>query len=109
MSRGDRASVHALRGAGDRDARIYNLPVKIFQPIFQALNHSGVRYVVVGGVAVVLQGHARLTVDLDLIVDLAADASIPDLIELKRQAGRSQDLADIERLEQILENREESR
>lgn len=41
--------------------------------VFSALNDAGVDYVVVGGVAVVLQGHARLTVDLDLIVDLAAE------------------------------------
>lgn len=41
--------------------------------VFSALNEAGVRYVVVGGVAVVLHGHARLTVDLDLVVDLAAE------------------------------------
>ena len=35
----------------------------VFEPIFQALNDAGARYVVVGGLAVVLQGHARLTVD----------------------------------------------
>ena len=43
----------------------------LFEPIFEALNESGVRYVVVGGVAVVLHGHARLTADLDLAVDLS--------------------------------------
>lgn len=50
----------------------------MFEPIFAALDRAGVRYVTVGGVAVVLHGHARLTADLDLIVDLepqpAADA-----------------------------------
>jgi hypothetical protein len=32
-----------------------------------------VRFVVVGGVAVVLHGHLRATKDLDLILDLAPD------------------------------------
>jgi hypothetical protein len=42
----------------------------IFEPMLRALNDAGVRYVIVGGVAVVLHGHVRLTTDLDLIVDL---------------------------------------
>ena len=43
------------------------------ESIIDALNRAGVRYVVVGGVAVVLHGFARLTADLDLIVDLQPD------------------------------------
>lgn len=42
----------------------------LFEPILAQLNEAGVRYVVVGGVAVVLHGHARLTADLDLALDL---------------------------------------
>ncbi len=45
----------------------------LFEPIFRALDDAGVRYVAVGGVAVVLHGHARLTTDLDLVVDLAPE------------------------------------
>ena len=41
-----------------------------FLPIFEALEAAHVRYVTVGGVAVVLRGHPRLTADLDLAVDL---------------------------------------
>lgn len=50
----------------------------LFETVFAALNRYEVRYVVVGGLAVVLHGHPRLTGDLDLAVDLtpaaAADA-----------------------------------
>lgn len=41
------------------------------EPIFEALNRAPVRYVVVGGVAMVLHGFARFTADLDLAVDLS--------------------------------------
>ncbi len=43
------------------------------QPVLEvltALDAAGVKYVIVGGVAVVLQGHPRMTVDLDLVLDL---------------------------------------
>ena len=38
---------------------------KRFEPVLKALNEAGVRYVIVGGVAVVLHGHLRATADLD--------------------------------------------
>src|SRR5437588_11222359 len=41
-----------------------------FIPIFAALEAAGVHYVVVGGVATVFHGYARLTVDIDLVVHL---------------------------------------
>jgi hypothetical protein len=52
----------------------YSPLVTVFQPIFEALDATGARYVVVGGVAVVLQGHARFTADLDIALDLSPDA-----------------------------------
>ena len=36
--------------------------------VFKALNKAKVKYVVAGGVAVVLHGYHRLTKDLDLVV-----------------------------------------
>jgi hypothetical protein len=40
------------------------------EAIIRALNDQQVRYLVVGGLAVVVHGHVRFTADLDLIVDL---------------------------------------
>lgn len=45
------------------------------ETIFDELNRRGVRYVVVGGVAVVLHGFARVTGDLDLAIDLTPEAA----------------------------------
>jgi hypothetical protein len=44
--------------------------VALFEPILQSLNVASVRYVVVGGLATVLHGFARLTADIDLVIDL---------------------------------------
>ncbi len=41
------------------------------EQVLAALNAAQVRYVVVGGIAVVLHGVERFTTDLDLVVDLA--------------------------------------
>jgi len=45
----------------------------LFEPIFETLNGASVRYVVVGGLATVLHGFARLTADVDLVIDLDPD------------------------------------
>lgn len=47
----------------------------LFEPLFLALNAANARYVVVGGFATVLHGFARLTADVDLIVDLDGPAA----------------------------------
>jgi len=47
----------------------------LFEPVFEALEKSGARCVVVGGVAVVLHGYARMTADLDLVVDWDAPSA----------------------------------
>jgi len=42
----------------------------IYEDIFRALHEEGVKYLVVGGMAVNLYGYVRMTVDLDIMVDL---------------------------------------
>lgn len=40
-----------------------------YKDLFEVFHHSKIRYVVVGGLAVVLKGIPRLTMDIDIIVD----------------------------------------
>lgn len=46
------------------------MPASDLERIFAALADAGARYLVVGGVAVVLHGHPRFTADLDLALAL---------------------------------------
>ena len=50
----------------------YRLPV-MYESVFSALNERGVRYLIAGGVAVILHGYVRATLDLDVIVDLDSE------------------------------------
>ncbi len=56
----------------------------VFEEVCGALNRARVRYVVVGGVAVVLHGYPRLTADLDLVVDLAPEQAAAAIDALRR-------------------------
>ncbi|MDP9330996.1 MAG: hypothetical protein M3P11_10205 [Actinomycetota bacterium] len=81
----------------------------LFEPIFQALDAAGVRYVAVGGVAVVLHGHARLTTDLDLAVDLAPEPAAKAITALTNLGFRprapvhAMDFADPSKRQQWIE------
>jgi hypothetical protein len=44
-----------------------------FLRVLKAFGDAGVRYVLVGGLAVLLHGVDRLTADIDLVIDLAPD------------------------------------
>ena len=44
--------------------------MSLFLPIIDAFNRQKVAYVVVGGLAVVLHGHTRLTADVDMVIGL---------------------------------------
>ncbi len=50
------------------------------ETVLSALVGSQVRFVVVGGVAVVMHGHPRFTADLDLVLDLTSE----NLLEAQR-------------------------
>lgn len=41
--------------------------------IFERLNAAHVRYIVVGGLAVVAHGHVRFTADIDLVLDMSSE------------------------------------
>lgn len=56
--------------------------------VLRALHEAEVRAVVVGGVAVVLHGHPRLTADLDLVLDLARENVTAALTTLQQQGLR---------------------
>lgn len=47
-----------------------------FDRVFAALQGTGVRYVVVGGVAVNLHGYQRFTKDIDLVIELVPEKAI---------------------------------
>jgi len=64
--------------------------VSVFEPIFQTLNAAGIRYVVVGGLATVLHGYARLTADVDLAVDLAPEEATKMIRALAAKGYRPQ-------------------
>jgi len=68
--------------------------------VFRALDDAEVRYLVVGGVAVVLHGYPRFTADLDLVLELtasnasAAIAGLQTLGYRPRAPVRAEDFAD---------------
>ena len=58
------------------------------EQVLVELNSEGVRYLVVGGVAVVLHGHLRTTADLDLVLALTPENVRRAIIALERLGFR---------------------
>jgi hypothetical protein len=54
-----------------------------FDRVFSALQATGVRYVVVGGVAVNLHGYQRFTKDIDLVIELVPEKALRALEALR--------------------------
>jgi len=53
----------------------------IYEEIFREFEFRNVKYLIVGGIAVNLYGYIRLTMDLDIMVDLS-DENLSKLIEI---------------------------
>lgn len=58
-----------------------------FEKLLEGLSSSGVRFIVVGGLAVSLNGYIRLTEDVDFVVDVCPD-NIERLISFLKQFGK---------------------
>ena len=77
-----------------------------YEEVFRSLDIYGVRYIVVGGVALVLHGVVRMTADLDLIIEMD-DENITAFLSAMKQLGYQpkipvslDDFADAEKREQ---------
>ena len=59
----------------DQDDREYSRAPELedLLKLCEALNAEGVRYVLIGGFAVILHGFVRATKDIDLLIDASAD------------------------------------
>jgi hypothetical protein len=60
------------------------MEVRSVETIVKSLNHAGVKYLIVGGVAVVAHGYERLTKDLDLVIGLERENIIRGLRALMK-------------------------
>ncbi|MCK4527300.1 nucleotidyl transferase AbiEii/AbiGii toxin family protein [candidate division WOR-3 bacterium] len=79
--------------------------------IIRAFNHEGVKYLVVGGVAVNLYGIPRMTVDLDIAADLSIENLKKILKVMKKRRLKPhipvspEDLLDSEKRKEWIEKR----
>jgi len=65
-----------------------------FESIFECMNAAGIRYVCVGGIAVLLHGVDRVTADLDLVVELTPASSLKAIEALLAAGYRAKIPAD---------------
>ena len=54
------------------------------EAILRALNDAEVRYLIVGGLAVIAHGYVRLTVDVDIVLNLQRDNVLRALRALEK-------------------------
>jgi hypothetical protein len=60
------------------------MEVRSVEAIVRALNDAGVKYLIVGGIAVNAHGYERLTVDVDLVIGLEPDNVVRGLRALEQ-------------------------
>lgn len=65
----------------------FNMPTD-FIALFSVLTAARIRFVVVGGLAVLLHGLDRLTADVDLVIDLSTDAALEAVRALTKAGYR---------------------
>ena len=58
----------------------------IYEEVFKEFQLRGVRYLVVGGMAVNLYGYVRLTMDLDIMIDLS-DKNLSKAVDVMEKFG----------------------
>ncbi len=66
------------------------MTAKALVRVFRALNDAGVRYLVVGGLAVVAHGYVRFTKDLDLVLDFSDEHLKQAIVGLESLGYRPQ-------------------
>lgn len=83
----------------------------MFEEFLAELDAANVRFVVVGGLAVVIQGYARMTADIDLVIDLET-ANVRRTLEVLTARGlrpllpvNAMDFADEEKRREWVETR----
>jgi hypothetical protein len=59
-----------------------------YEDVLQKLSKEKIRYILIGGIAVSLHGAVRLTVDMDIILDLSED-NIKNFISAMNELGYS--------------------
>lgn len=83
----------------------------IYEEVITALNRKGVRYVVVGGIAVILHGLVKFTADLDLVIDGSPGnidklfGALKDLNYLPRVPVTAEDFKDPKKRKQWIEEK----
>ena len=85
--------------------------MNLYKEIFQQLERAGIRYMIVGGVAVNLYGYSRFTGDIDIIVSLSEanldkfDKLMHKLDYVERQPVHIKELGNSKKLKEFIDKK----